>query len=690
MIPGYRQAFFLHIPKTAGESLAHFLVHEADLGKVLRLPTDEGLVPALAKSRGYGAIHGHAPYPVIEALRRPVFTMTILRSPVDRVISQFEYVRRSNHPQHARQRERLRGRGIETVADLVEAGHAANSQTMMLAAELEIGPLLKAFKRGELGAAEARQALMRSSYGRGDAAALERAKKRLEEFDFVGVTEGFDDSVRLLSTLIGVPGNPTAQRTNTAPESERAARADRYDAAALETLAKANRLDLELYDHARSLFEERYRQAFDEAPSVRSPGLIARPSVRRRPRSAAGEAGPRRGLFIHLPGTDGHRLRRLLESVEPGGVRTLPRGDRLFPTLAENPPSGFLEARAPYEVASVLPQPLFVITLVRAPVERSIAALEFAWQSEHPLHAERRRAWFDRGITTIADLIESGEFPANDQTRLLGLEVDVKSLFERFETGELSAAEAAAELERNARRPATREDLERAKTRLRAIQFVGIGGAIEPSLRLLSRRLGARRPPPLRRDPSATAADPRRSGYSKESLAAIAAANRLDQELYRFATRLFERRYEAAFGESPGVGTPTIPRRAGAGDHNGDGAVQRRRVPAAGARDDGASLGEYRKAFFLHIPKTAGMSFGTLLRQEVGSRNVLRVGGEDADLPRARVRRRLLRRPRSSPLPGRRDPRQAALDSHLPARSRRPRALPVRVLAPRAGEAPVR
>ena len=75
---------------------------------------------------------------------------------------------------------------------------------------------------------------MRSSYGHGDAAALERAKKRLEAFDFVGVTEGFDDSVRLLSRLIGLPGNPSAQRTNTAPESERAARADRYDAATLE------------------------------------------------------------------------------------------------------------------------------------------------------------------------------------------------------------------------------------------------------------------------------------------------------------------------------------------------------------------------------------------------------------------------------------------------------------------------
>ncbi len=412
MIPGYRQAFFLHIPKTAGESLAHFLVHEADLGNVLRLPTDEGLVPALLKSRGYGAIHGHAPYPVIEALRQPVFTITILRSPIERVISQFEYVRRSDHPQHAQQRGRFRERGIETVEDLVEAGHAANSQTMMLAAELEIGPLLSAFELGELDAAEAREALMRSSYGHGDAAALERAKKRLDAFDFVGVTEGFDDSVRLLSRLIGLPGNPSAQRTNTAPESERAARADRYDAATLEAIAEANRLDLELYDHARSLFEERYRQAFEQAPSVRSPGLTVQPSVRRRPRSAAGEARPRRGLFIHLPGTDGQRVRRFLEDAEPDGVTTLPRDDRLFPTLAEAPASGFLEARAPYEVASVLPRPLFMITLVRAPVERTIAALEFAWQSDHPLQAERRRAWFDRGIATIADVIESGEFPA--------------------------------------------------------------------------------------------------------------------------------------------------------------------------------------------------------------------------------------------------------------------------------------
>ena len=276
-----------------------------------------------------------------------------------------------------------------------------------------------------------------------------------------------------------------------------------------------------------------------------------------------------------------------------------------------------------------------MITLVRAPVERTIAALEFAWQSDHPLQAERRRAWFDRGIATIADVIESGEFPANDQTRLLGLELDVKSLFERFETGELSAADAAAELQRAARRPATREDLERAKARLRSIQFVGIEGAAEPSLRLLARRLGARRPPPLKRHAGATAADPGRAGYSEEVLAAIAAANRLDDELYRFATRLFGRRYEAAFGESADFSEPAIPHRAGAGGggHNGDGARQRRGRPGAGARRDGDGLGGYAKAFFLHIPKTAGMSFGTLLRQEVGARNVLRVGGEEEIFP---------------------------------------------------------
>jgi hypothetical protein len=276
----FEQAFFLHIPKTGGRSFQRVLRHDAGLGAVLRIPPDNGMFGALVKVDGYRVAHGHAPYPVTGVFKQPLLLMTFLRSPVERLVSSFEYVLRSKLAVHDKHRAFLREQGVETLVDMANHGSNANMQTLLLGVDYDIRPLVDGFRRGELTAAEARLEMHRERQGQVGPQALKRAKARLEQFQFVGITEAYDESVRLFAKLIGFGSTPTPYRANRAPERQRAARKQRYDEATLEAVAQANRLDLELYDFAVELFRRRYEDAFDESPPIDAPGVVAPPAVR--------------------------------------------------------------------------------------------------------------------------------------------------------------------------------------------------------------------------------------------------------------------------------------------------------------------------------------------------------------------------------------------------------------------------
>jgi hypothetical protein len=261
----YEQAFFLHIPKTAGQSFQRFLREDAGLGDVLRIPPDEGMFPALAKVGDYRVAHGHAPYPVTGAFRKPLFVMTFLRSPVERVVSAFEHVwRLEDTPENLTRQEW----GIKTIGDLVGTDRASNVQTLLLGVDYDISPILEGFKSGELTAKRARKQVRIRNRGKRNRETLERAKERLEQIEFVGLTEAFNDSLRLFASAIKFDGPLPSYRRNAAPPKEREARKRRYDAAELEAVAGDNVLDLELYECAVELFTKRYEDAFGEPPEI--------------------------------------------------------------------------------------------------------------------------------------------------------------------------------------------------------------------------------------------------------------------------------------------------------------------------------------------------------------------------------------------------------------------------------------
>src|SRR5881628_2608535 len=109
---------FLHIPKTAGVSVRWALRRQyRETGYLhLALPDPSEVSPSpiadtislegakrrLADSRSepFGVVFGHMPFGIHEALTRPVRYFTMVRNPVERVVSQYYFVTTRQHALH--------------------------------------------------------------------------------------------------------------------------------------------------------------------------------------------------------------------------------------------------------------------------------------------------------------------------------------------------------------------------------------------------------------------------------------------------------------------------------------------------------------------------------------------------------------------------------------------------------------
>jgi Galactose-3-O-sulfotransferase len=224
-----RCIIFLHIPKTGGVTLRRALkwkysssrmIYEETLTKPLEALEQ---VP-LSERASALVVSGHLHYGVHEYIPRECEYVTVLREPVARVVSSYHYI--LGHPKH----------WLHT--DLVGA-------TDPLDEFLRIDPTV-----------DNHQTRMVSGRGGGEIAsrtaeplgseALEEAKRNLQRFLVVGLTERFDETFVLLRRALGwkLPYYVTA---NVATRPKQATERT------LERIRERNRLDLELYEFADEL-----------------------------------------------------------------------------------------------------------------------------------------------------------------------------------------------------------------------------------------------------------------------------------------------------------------------------------------------------------------------------------------------------------------------------------------------------
>lgn len=242
--PGRAQAtlIFHHIPKTAGSTLNAVLDANYPAGTIhsVESPIAEALEALRAlpaeRRRALRVVRGHGVLGVHAWLEQPCLYATLLRDPVDRLLSQYYFIRGSpRHPLHAA----LMARG-STLGDYLKNGvnlQADNGQVRALSHSVSGG--------GEAPYGACTPAMLRT--------ALDNLANR---YALVGVTERFDEFLALAKRLLGWRELGYARRKVT--KSRPAVEA--LDASDRAMIVQYNALDMELYAAARSQFEGALRR----------------------------------------------------------------------------------------------------------------------------------------------------------------------------------------------------------------------------------------------------------------------------------------------------------------------------------------------------------------------------------------------------------------------------------------------
>ncbi|MGB3492103.1 MAG: sulfotransferase family 2 domain-containing protein [Elainellaceae cyanobacterium] len=226
---------FLHLMKTGGRTLVHILKQNYDRDVRFHCSQKEGEtlqdLQALSEDqrRSLQLFYGHIEFGLHQTLPQPSTYVTLLRHPVERVVSHYYYgFFTEKHYTH----------------DLV------NTQNISL-------PDYMAYGMTELDNGQTRRIAGsisdRVPFGKCTTELLEIAKQNLDEkFLLAGLTERFDEFLLILGRSLGLHQILyTRSNVNTKkPTSKAITAADR------ESVLKYNQLDLELYTYATQKFDQ--------------------------------------------------------------------------------------------------------------------------------------------------------------------------------------------------------------------------------------------------------------------------------------------------------------------------------------------------------------------------------------------------------------------------------------------------
>jgi hypothetical protein len=230
-----RPLIFLHIPKAGGSSLQDYILSHYPGGKFYRFTGDTqqwNEFPNLPEARraSFDALVGHVHFGLHRHLPEPATYLTMLRDPVDRMVSHFYYVL-SDPAHYLHKRIREGGYTLYEFAATRVSHELDNDQVRWLteAHHFEVE--------------------------RVDRALLEQAKWNLEHgIAAFGLMERFEQSLRCFEAAFGWEKRPLIEKKNV--NRERPPLAE-IDPAAIQAIREANKFDVELYEFARALFEER-------------------------------------------------------------------------------------------------------------------------------------------------------------------------------------------------------------------------------------------------------------------------------------------------------------------------------------------------------------------------------------------------------------------------------------------------
>jgi len=252
--------YFLHIPKTAGTTLIATLDSYFDHDSIFPSKVWSDVLTNNSKmKKTWKLVRGHFGYnikPFISS--KPIF-LTVLRDPVKRTISQIEHIRRDpigNNwvkkkflPPNITFDQILQNEKINLVF--------RNTQTRHLGLDCDVIKLTRnqSSKTKEDFRFDQNLPLFEKEIPLEKM--LENAIKRLEKFEFVGISEKFEESMFLLYYTFGWMPINRSWKLNVAPvkTSKKGVKEN-----LIHILHDLNKLDTRLYAHGKKIFEKRYSE----------------------------------------------------------------------------------------------------------------------------------------------------------------------------------------------------------------------------------------------------------------------------------------------------------------------------------------------------------------------------------------------------------------------------------------------
>jgi len=235
-LSGSSRWFFSHVPKTAGTTLESILAKNVPLKDILR--TNAPVLNGCPCSYGATGRHpllclGHHPmhgliYQLLPAA--PLFHFTLVRHPLSRVISWFNYLK--NTPWHALH-AKVRQMNLDEFLDQPELVETRNGQCRRFSGYLHRADMPE------------------------DNALFTQAREVLEQaFSFVGTTERFDESLLILQRLLGLT-DIYYRRLN---QSQKTLSAEDISPGQRERILTMNRADVALHDWVSHRLDEQIGQ----------------------------------------------------------------------------------------------------------------------------------------------------------------------------------------------------------------------------------------------------------------------------------------------------------------------------------------------------------------------------------------------------------------------------------------------
>ncbi len=113
------KVIFLHIPKTAGQSVHAALVNAFGSDAVCPARVNDQLRQySITELNRYQVFSGHLDWSLLDCIKGPKYVFTVLREPMDRILSFYFYLRDQGESLSAEEREKPEKKGLKAAFEL--------------------------------------------------------------------------------------------------------------------------------------------------------------------------------------------------------------------------------------------------------------------------------------------------------------------------------------------------------------------------------------------------------------------------------------------------------------------------------------------------------------------------------------------------------------------------------------------